>query len=100
MTQNDPNSAAKISYEEVENVDIEAMEDMDAGELAIHFRNIACRASVPQLRKALEMDLHAALDDQYKQDLESKFVNRRVAAVQRLRKGRSNFKWILDEDAG
>lgn len=72
-----------ISYEELAEIDLDALDHLSGDELRSHFRELACRASEGQLREALAIPHDGDLVKH--SDLVESYATRRQATALKLR---------------
>jgi len=74
---------SQIPYEELAEIDLDALGDLDGEGLAEHFRNLAARASEGQLREVLGYGPDTDADDLAA--LAETYVRRRLMTIAKMR---------------
>lgn len=82
----------RISAQELENIDLDELDHLDAHGLAAHFRLLALRARPGQLRSVLDLPIPATDDGPMeRRALVETYVNRYTEISLRLREARKGF---------
>jgi hypothetical protein len=95
--RDDGRSEQRIAYDTLNHLDMDEVADSTDAELDAHFTELAALGTAAQLRRCVDGDPLAAIDDDGVDLLRRRFVASRMAAVHRLREMRRSFKWLLDE---